>query len=379
MKSRMGLAPLPLLLTAAFAALTSLSGCYYGHLAAGQTRLMWAGRSIDSVLDDPTTSDALRSKLELVRAARLYAEDLGLELGDQYTTYVPWPGDRVVTTVVATRPAEVEPAGFRFPFLGELPYKGFFDPERAEREAERLREQGLDVCVSAIAAYSTLGWLDDPVTQPMLESSDGRLVETIVHELVHVTVFAKDEPEFNESIATFIGQEAAVSFYDDAERARAERARVHNARLLASALGGFRLEVVDLYATATPAPQRIAARASLQDSFRTELAGLPMEATTPEEARELAQRVRLNDACLALRATYSDDLERHAAVYTAQGGDLKALIRHLRQAAQTDDPRGSFLSDALGSERAEANAGVKSSIGGQHTDGSANRGEIKGN
>jgi predicted aminopeptidase len=342
--------------TAVLAAITMLSGCYYGHLAAGQTRLIRAGRSIDAVLGDPSTSEPLRSKLELVRSAKLYAQALGLEVGDQYTTYVPWPGDRVVTTVVATRPSELEPAGFRFPILGELPYKGFFDPERAQREAEQLRAQGMDVCVSAVDAYSTLGWFDDPVTQPMLERTDGRLVETIVHELVHATVFAKGQPEFNEGIATFIGQEAAVAFFDDSVQSQAERARVRNARLLANALAGFRLKVVELYASPAPREQKVAQRASLQASLREELVDLPLEATTPEEARGIAQRVRLNDACLALGATYTDDLDRYAAVFAKRGRDLPALIADLRAAGETDDPRGNFL----GSSEAAAHRGQRS-------------------
>jgi predicted aminopeptidase len=365
-----------LLVTAAFAALTALPGCYYGHLAAGQTRLMWAGRPIDSVLDDATTSDTLRSKLELVRAARLYAKDLGLELGDQYTTYVPWPGDRLVTTVVATRPGEVEPAGFWFPVLGELPYKGFFDAERAEREAESLRARGLDVCVSAVDAYSTLGWLDDPVTQPMLAGSDGRLVETIIHELVHATVFVKDEPAFNESIATFVGQEAAVSFFDDPRLSEAERARVRNARLLARALGAFRQKVVELYASPATDLQRLAQRAALQAGFREELSQLPLEATTLEKTRDLSQRVRLNDACLALRTTYSDDLALHADVFARQGNDLKALIQRLRRAAETDDPRGDFLGDgAAGSTAGATSAGEPT--GGQAKESEAVRAAVR--
>ena len=34
----------------------------------------------------------------------------------------------------------------------------------AEREADLLRAEGLDVCVLPVSAYSTLGWLDDPVS-----------------------------------------------------------------------------------------------------------------------------------------------------------------------------------------------------------------------
>jgi hypothetical protein len=59
--------------------------------------------------------------------------------------------------------------------------------------------------------------------------------------------------------------------------------------------------------------------------------------------RRLAQRLRLNDACLALRGTYTDDLEHHAEVFAALGSDLTALISRLRAAAKTDDPRAAFF------------------------------------
>ncbi len=364
---------LPLL---AVAVMTGLSGCYYGHLAAGQTRLLWASRSIEAVLEDPETSDPLRARLVLVRAATRFADELGLEVGGQYSSYVAFPGDRVITTVVATRPGELEPAGFSFPLLGRLPYKGFFELERAESQADKLRKRGLDVCLSAVTAYSTLGWLNDPITEPMLQTSDGRLVETIVHELVHATVYAKNEPEFNESIATFIGQEASVAFFreprpgtpapagPDSQRPRsaeaktlaeAERARVHDARLVARVLGQFRRDVASLYASHSEEPEepeaaagagaakRSLERAALEKRVRSRLAQLPLEGASREDAVRLAERVRLNDACLALQATYGDDLDRHGEVLAALGGDLAALIAQLRAAALSDDPRGNFF------------------------------------
>lgn len=328
--------------------MTATSGCYYGHLLVGQTRLLWASRPIDAVLEDAATSDALRAKLQLVRAATRFADELGLDVGGQYTSYLPWPGDRVVTTVVATRPAELEPAGFSFPFLGTLPYKGFFEPDAATKEASALRAKGLDVCVSAVPAYSTLGWLDDPITQPMLQTSDGRIVETIVHELVHATVYAKNEPEFNESVATFIGQEAAVAFFDEAQGAEAERARVSDARLVARTLGEFRRDVVAFYDRAPASETSAAERAAMEARIRSRLAALPLEAVDDEAAAQMAARVRLNDACLALRGTYTDDLERHAEVFAALGDDLAALVARLREAAETDDPRASFFSCPAG-------------------------------
>ena len=111
-----------------------ISGCYLTHVASGQLRLLRARQPIEAVLADPATPPDLRHQLELVERTREFAADLGLEVDRQYTSYAAWPGDRIVTSLVATRPGEVEPAGFWFPILGRLPYKGYFDPEKATAE-----------------------------------------------------------------------------------------------------------------------------------------------------------------------------------------------------------------------------------------------------
>jgi predicted aminopeptidase len=140
-----------------------LPGCYYGHLAEGQWGLLRAREPIAAVLDDAATPVAVRDSLALVAAVRRFAAEIGLTVSGQYESYAPWPGDRVVTALVATRSGEIDPAGFWFPLLGTQPYKGYFDLARAEREAESLRRAGLDTCLVPVPAYSTLGWFDDPV------------------------------------------------------------------------------------------------------------------------------------------------------------------------------------------------------------------------
>ena len=156
--------------------------------------------------------------------------------------------------MIATRPGEVEAAGFRFPVVGRVPYKGFFDVQAAEREAAALRARGLDVCGPPVAAYSTLGWLDDPVTTPMLQQSDGRLAETVIHELVHATVYAASQADFNESIASFIGEEGRIAFFGarDGPAAEArERRRVDAARAYRAVLEETRQQLERLYDEAT--------------------------------------------------------------------------------------------------------------------------------
>lgn len=323
--------------------LLSTTGCYLGHVARGQARLLGASRPIEEVLADPDTSPDLARQLEAVQRARTYAKALGLEVDQQYTSFVAWPGDRVLTTVVATRPGEVEPAGFWFPFLGRLPYKGFFDPARAEALAAELRKDGLDVCVVPVPAYSTLGWLDDPVTGPMLLRGEGSTVETIFHELVHATVYVKDHADFNETVATFIGQEASVRFYDDSksdEEARRRRAAVQDQRALANVLVGLREQIAMLYANQAAGPSRDAAREKLVLEARAQIAAL---AFSDRDAATLAQEIRLNDACLALSGTYGAEMSRYVAKLAALGGDLPTLVGRLRTVADAPDPAEAFL------------------------------------
>ncbi|MBW2541781.1 MAG: aminopeptidase [Deltaproteobacteria bacterium] len=322
-----------------------LSGCYYSHVAMGQNRLLRARKPIEAVLVDPETPREIREQLLLVLQVREFAIELGLDVGKQYTSFAEWPGDRVVTTVVATRPGSVTPAGFRFPLLGQLPYKGFFDRERASREAEALRADGLNVCESGVSAYSTLGWMDDPVTEPMLRQPPGLLVEVILHELVHATVYLKDHADFNESVASFIGEEGSVRFFESSlqpERAHRRRLEIEDDRRINAELLRFREEVSALYASRGEGSDRDEIRQHLEERARTRIRNLPLGTRDPGE---LADVLRMNDACLALTGTYASELERYAELFARLDGDLVALIARLRSVEDAEDPLQALLAD----------------------------------
>jgi predicted aminopeptidase len=321
----------------------ALPGCYLAHLTNGQVRILWARRPIPEVLVDPTLSEDERTRLQRVLEVRAFAETLGLEVDGSYRHYVAWPGDRIVTSVVATRPREIEPAGFWFPIVGRVPYKGYFDPALANDQALALRADGLDVCEVSVRAYSTLGWFDDPVTGPMLRQPEGDLVETLLHELVHATAFVSSQPEFNEGVASFIGQEARVRFYAEQEgdtEAASQRERVGLRRQIRSEMLVLRDDIAALYASDASGGEIAAQRAALEAATRTRIATLPFE---NGRAETYADQVRLNDACLALTATYGGDAHCYEAALEDRGGALESLVAALRDAAETDDPRAALF------------------------------------
>lgn len=330
--------------------MSASSGCYYGQLALGQCQLMWHREPINSLLQNPATPAPLRARLALVEQVRSYGSELGLDVGRQYTSYVAWPGDRVLTTLVATRPGEVEAAAFDFPVVGRLPYKGFFDRSAAEHEAADLRARGLDVCVTPVRAYSTLGWFADPLTGPMLLGGDLQLIETVLHELVHATVYVPGDADFNEGVATFVGREAAAQFLaahglpgdsrSPAQLAAAQRARSDRRLALSERLQRLRADVAGLYAAGPASPQRARMRERLSAGAREDLAAFAPEGM---DAEQFAGRIELGDACLALRGTYGDDLERHRELLAALGGNLNGFMARLARSANSATPRESFF------------------------------------
>jgi predicted aminopeptidase len=277
-----------------------------------------------------------------VSQVRAFAEQQGLRVGKRYTHYADWPGDRIVTTVVATRPGRIEAEGFWFPIVGRVPYKGYFDPARAEAEALRLRQRGLDVCQVRVPAYSTLGWFDDPVTGPMLRESEALLVEMLFHELVHATLFVPGDAAFSEGLASFIGEEARVRFYAASEgpdAAARERRHVASQRRVRDLLLRARSRAERVYALLPEGAERDAARSALDEELHAQLAALADAPPDPPAP----VRLRTNDACLALAATYSGDTPCLAARLAAQGGDLAAFVARVLETAEAPDPRLALL------------------------------------
>ncbi|WP_313365307.1 aminopeptidase, partial [Pseudomonas sp.] len=113
----------------------------------------------------------------------------------------------VVWNVFATPELSLQPVTHCFPIAGCVAYRGYYRQGAARGAAALMRQQGLDVYVSGVEAYSTLGWFDDPILSSMVGWGDERLATLIFHELAHQQFYVQDDTEFNESFATFVEQE----------------------------------------------------------------------------------------------------------------------------------------------------------------------------
>ncbi len=179
----------------------------------GQLKIIRGARPVGEFLADPAFPDSLKAKLHLIGQARQFAIDsLGLNDTENYTTLYDQKGEELMWLVIACEQFRLVEKRWDFPIIGSFPYKGFFVKEKAMKEREMLESEGWDVGIRNAGGWSTLGWLTDPILSGMLRQSDGDLASTIIHEMVHETIFVKDSSEFNENLASFIGDRGAEHF-----------------------------------------------------------------------------------------------------------------------------------------------------------------------
>lgn len=179
----------------------------------GQLQLVMGAKPVEEILNDKTFPDSLKQKLRLITDIRKFTiEELGMNESENYTSVYDQKGQSLLFNVSACEPYSFTPKEWSFPFLGTVPYKGFFDKTEAQKEILKLKMQGYDVDVYSPSGWSTLGWFNDPILSNMLKQSEGSLSDLIIHELTHGTLFVKNDVDFNENLANFIGDKGAELF-----------------------------------------------------------------------------------------------------------------------------------------------------------------------
>ncbi|CAN5205785.1 aminopeptidase [soil metagenome] len=182
-----------------------VAGCYYLHTVRGQLDVMARREPIRVVIADPETPPDLKQRLENVLDVRQFASiELGLPDNDSYRSYADLGRPFVAWNVFAASEFSIEPRQWCFPVVGCVSYRGYFNEDKAHAYAAGLEQQGLDVYVGSVPAYSTLGYFDDPVLNTMLHWDDLFVASTIFHELAHQLLYVRDDAAFSEAFATVV-------------------------------------------------------------------------------------------------------------------------------------------------------------------------------
>lgn len=311
--------------------LLALAGCsttdYYLQLARGQYQLLSSREPIAKVLEDDSRDAPLRQRLAKVQDARRYAVSaLRLPDNKSYTLYADVHRDYVVWNVFATPEFSLDAVESCFPIAGCLAYRGFYQQQAAEAHAAALRAKGYDTEVGGVAAYSTLGWFDDPVINTMMRWSDAHLIGTLFHELAHQQLFVKNDTAFNESFASFVEQQglaeyAAVRGIDSAAETEREQREHDFVALVLDA----RRRLAAAYAASHGTEQLRAAKQAAFDELQARYRELRDTRWAGYKGYDGFFAEPLNNARLLPFGLYDQWVPAFATLFREQGGSWNAF------------------------------------------------------
>jgi predicted aminopeptidase len=335
-----------LLLSGLVLSLLLLSGCgtigYYYQSVHGHLSLMQQSRPIKELLQEAATDPGLRRRLELVLEVREFASiQLGLPVNDSYHSYAALDRKAVVWNVVATPEFSLAPKQWCYPVVGCASYRGYFSQEQARQYGEGLERDGLDVAVEPAAAYSTLGWFDDPLPSTVIHWPEPQLVGLIFHELAHQQLYAAGDSAFNEAFASAVEQVGVERWYssrDDAAGLERWRKRQERKQGFIRLLLQAREQLLQLYAKDRPAAgmrrQKSAGFAQLrQDYLKLK------EKWGGYDGYDHWFRRELNNARLASVATYSEWVPAFLALLKQSDNDLGRFYQACERLADLPQPQ----------------------------------------
>jgi predicted aminopeptidase len=229
---------------------------YYWQTVAGHLSILQRAEPVGDLLADSRLDPRTRERLELARQIRRFAvSDLGLPDNGSYTRFADLKQPFVTWGVVAAPELSLRLTQWCFPVAGCVTYRGYYSLEAAEHYAAKLQSQGLDVQINGVPAYSTLGWLDDPLLSTFINYPDAELARLVFHELSHQVVYVPGDSMFNESFASTVeqlGVERWLALHGTPQqRMNYRQQRLRRDKFL-ELLGRYRDRLAAVYASAVP-------------------------------------------------------------------------------------------------------------------------------
>jgi predicted aminopeptidase len=312
-------------------ALTGCSVGYLWHVTVGQASLLVRQQPVDDVLHDSQLNDAERQKILLILDVRTFAmEQLGLNLSESYTTFVRVDGPYVSYTVSAAPKDALQPYSWYFPIVGRVPYKGYFKKEYALQEEQKLLAAGYDTYVRGVRAFSTLGYFNDPILSCMLTYNDAALINTIIHELLHQTVWIKGHVSFNESLADFVGEHGTLAYLTQRYGAAAPEVQHYrdvqaDAKIFEAYIHALIERLEALYQQPVSRDDKLHRREQLFAEAQTAYPVVFPAMKTTYYQRYFERRT-LNNAVLLSFQQYNRDTSFFEQALAEHGGDLRQMI-----------------------------------------------------
>jgi len=315
----------------------SLSGCgnllYLSKLGWHQSLISFHSVPVEEVLENEGVDRQTKEKILLVQEVKRYGEErLGLTRTKNYSTYVE-VGSPVLYVITASEKDSLQPCHWSFPIIGNVTYKSFFTKEGVLKEKRSLEMRGYDTFVQEAGTYSTLGWLKDPIFSSMLRWDEATLANVILHEMTHATIYFKGQTEFNEEMATFVGNQGAIDFlckkYGNGSDEVVEATHCQKDDLLFSQWIDQACQTLSqFYLRKISRDEKLKGREELfqrlKEEFREKMACFKTEGYKNFE------KVDLNNAVLLAYRRYFHRLEKFQVLYEQLGADTRKVVEHFK-------------------------------------------------
>lgn len=335
---------------------SQLSSCYVINQGISLLKYNFSARPLEDVYKDPSVKDNTKERIKLIFEIREFAiNKLGLKQNRTYTKFVQL-NDRnyLVNVVVASKPDKLEAYQWSFPFFGSFPYKGFYNLDEARDEQRRLKNMGYDTYIRTAGAFSTLGWFDDPIYSYMLNYSTEYLANLVIHEMTHATVFIKNNIQFNEEMASYVGDHGAVEFlkYKYGEKSREYKnsfyAKEDN-KVFSAFLNEFYDKLKSVYDDPNKTrEEKLAEKPVIIDEYKDKFIHEVSKKFKIKGSYAWFPKLRLNNAVIMGFITYEQDSSLYDKIYEKMGRDVKKTVEFYKIVEQRggNNPK-QFMKDYL--------------------------------
>jgi len=329
--------------------LISLTGCgniiYISKLGWHQGVITFHSVPIQEVLEDEGVNSEMKEKIRLIQGVKRFGEErLGLEGRKSYSKFFEVKGP-VLYVITASERDRLQLHSWNFPIVGRVTYKSFFTREEALKEERFLKGRGFDTFVQRVRAYSTLGWLKDPIFSSMLEWEDSVLTNLVLHEMTHATVYFKGQTDFNEQVATFVGNRGAIDFMTEKYGPRSKEAvRTIDLQkddiLFARFINQACQQLSNFYAKEGSKDEKLRGRKEIFQSIKEEFHEIKAQFNT-DDCLDF-DKIDLNNAVLLAYRRYIRNLEKYEILYEYLGRDLKKVVEFFKQIKTSGEDPSSF-------------------------------------
>jgi predicted aminopeptidase len=326
----------------------SLTGCgnllYISKLGWHQSSIAYHSVPVEEILENEGVGHETKEKIRLIQEVKHYGEEkLGLTRTKSYSKYFEVKGP-VLHVITASEKDCLQLYHWNFPITGKVTYKSFFTREGALKEKRFLEGRGYDTFVQQAGAYSTLGWLKDPIFSSMLQWDESTLANLILHEMTHASIYFKGQTDFNEQLATFVGNQGVIGFliekYGKESKEVVEAIRNQEDDLLFSRwIDQACQQLSNFYSKEISRDEKIKGRKEIFCSLKGEFRKISFKT----DGYKNFEKLDINNAVLLAYRRYIHRLENFQAFYAYFENDLRRVMNFFKEIRTSGEEPSSYL------------------------------------